>query len=255
MQKDILITNIQRFSLDDGPGIRTTVFCKGCSLHCPWCCNPENISSIQQKYIKNGIRGIYGKYVSRQQIYEQVIKDKIYYDDGGGVTFSGGEPLLQASNLEGLWSQLYNQNIHQCIETSLSCGIENLRLSLPYIDLYYVDVKILIPEDAKKIIGLDLELYKRNVRLLLDNNKKVIFRIPVICAYTDTEINRNKIIHFIQKNIPDSVEILKGHNLGASKYETLNLDYEKLEVPKENDLKSFADELKDIGIPVMIRNI
>lgn len=255
MNEKVLVTNIQRFSLHDGPGIRTTIFFKGCSLHCPWCCNPENISPVQQKYIKDGKKGIYGQDMSLQEIYNEVMKDKIYYEDDGGVTFSGGEPLLQAKKIIPLWKRLHNEEIHQCIETSLSCSMENVKLSLPYIDLYYVDVKLLVPEIAKRYLGLDLNIYKKNVEILLENQKKVIFRIPFICNYTDTSDNKKEIIHFIKNNIPDSVEILKGHNLGESKYKSLNIDYKKFEIPQESDLRSLSDAINDLGISVMIRNI
>lgn len=255
MKGKVLVTNIQRFSLHDGPGIRTTVFFKGCSLHCPWCCNPENISPVQQNYIKDGKKGIYGQYMSLQELYNEVMKDKIYYEDEGGVTFSGGEPLLQAKKIINLWKKLHNEGIHQCIETSLACTANDLKLSLSYIDLYYVDVKLLVPKIAKKYLGLDLNIYKRNIDILLKNPKKVIFRIPFICNYTDTSDNKKEIVHFIKNNIPDSVEILKGHNLGESKYKTLNMDYKKIEIPQESDLKSFSDAINNLGIPVIIRNV
>ena len=100
-----------------------------------------------------------------------------------------------------------------------------------------------------------MNIYKRNVEILLENQKKVIFRIPFICNYTDTSDNKKEIIHFIKNNIPDSVEILKGHNLGESKYKSLNIDYKKFEIPQESDLRSLSDAINDLGISVMIRNI
>lgn len=255
MEDKVLITNIQRFSLHDGPGIRTTIFFKGCNLHCPWCCNPENISPVQQKYIKDGISGIYGQYMSLQEIHDVVMKDKVYYDDDGGVTYSGGEPLLQAKKIFNLWEKLHNEGIHQCIETSLACSTDDLNLSLSYIDLYYVDVKLLIPRIAKNTIGLDVEKYKKNVKCLLENKKKVIYRIPIISNYTNRNDNLKEIIRFLKDNNPDSVEILRGHNLGESKYKSLNIEYKKFEIPKESELRELSDKINDLKIPVVIRNI
>lgn len=83
----MIITNIQKFSLHDGPGIRTTVFMKGCSLCCPWCSNPENLKSFIEYYIKDGKRGIYGKEYTVEEVFNEVIKDKPFYGDNGGVTF------------------------------------------------------------------------------------------------------------------------------------------------------------------------
>ena len=85
----MLITNIQRFSLHDGPGIRTTVFLKGCSIKCPWCSNPENIKNYPEVYYKDGVKGIYGKEFSLDEIYAEIVKDRVFYEDNGGVTFSG----------------------------------------------------------------------------------------------------------------------------------------------------------------------
>ena len=91
----ILLTNIQRFSLHDGPGIRTTIFLKGCSLRCPWCSNPENLNPYPEEYIKDGNRGIYGKEYAIDEIFIEVMKDKDYYESNGGLNFSGGEALLK----------------------------------------------------------------------------------------------------------------------------------------------------------------
>lgn len=90
----MLITNIQRFSLHDGPGIRTTVFMKGCSLRCPWCSNPENLNPYPEKYTKKGINGIYGREYTCDEVYYEIIKDRAFYGSDGGVTFSGGRSLI-----------------------------------------------------------------------------------------------------------------------------------------------------------------
>ncbi len=128
MNEKILLTNIQKFSLHDGPGIRTTIFLKGCSLRCPWCSNPENIEFKEQNYIKDGVAGIYGKWMTCDEIYAEIIKDIDFYGlfSGGeeiknlkyleklpgGVTFSGGEPLLQIDKLVSLLKKLKTKNIH-----------------------------------------------------------------------------------------------------------------------------------------------
>ena len=94
MSDKILVGNIQRFSLHDGPGIRTTVFMLGCSIHCPWCANPENLQKRQRQYPDP--EDIYGKFYSVDELVKEVLKDRVYFSDGGGVTFSGGEALLSA---------------------------------------------------------------------------------------------------------------------------------------------------------------
>ena len=125
----ILLTNIQRFSLHDGPGIRTTVFLKGCSLCCPWCSNPENLISTPQPYIKEGLEGTYGKYYTLDELTAECLKDQPFYEGKinnpslwsitdaelieqlpGGVTFSGGEALLQMEALAPVCQALHNQS-------------------------------------------------------------------------------------------------------------------------------------------------
>ena len=196
MENHVLVTNIQRFSLHDGPGIRTTVFLKGCSLHCPWCSNPENLHPYPEEYVKDGGKGIYGKYLSCDEIYREIIKDRIFYkqpDESielgthrGGVTFSGGEPLLQFDVLEPLLQRLKNENIHICVETSLFVPEDKLLIALRYVDMFYVDVKILDEATCFEILGGSLNQYKKNSEILFLSGKTVVFRVPVIGGFTDS---------------------------------------------------------------------
>ena len=149
---NILLTNIQRFSLHDGPGIRTTVFLKGCSLRCPWCSNPENLNPNPEKYVNNGLSGVYGREYNTDELYIEVVKDLAFYDGDwssleleempGGVTFSGGECLLQMDRLEPLLERLKAEKIHTAVETCLFAPAYQLSIAIKYIDLFYVDIKI-----------------------------------------------------------------------------------------------------------------
>ena len=274
---NILLTNIQRFSLHDGPGIRTTVFLKGCSIHCPWCSNPENLSHAVQNYIKkdkNGKieeEGIYGKWYTDEALYAEVIKDKAFYgscgasggtgdtesvtgghpsSDGacssasaapdsanyldslpGGVTFSGGECMLQMKELEPLLERLNAEgtddpvHIHTAVETSLFCSPSQLSIAIAHIDLFYIDVKIMGEEMCKDVLGGKIEIYKENLKRVLNSGKPVVLRLPVIGGYTDGEENRRDVIELIKSyaSCPNllKVEILKEHNLGTNKYQSL----------------------------------
>lgn len=220
----MIITNIQKFSLHDGPGIRTTVFMKGCSLCCPWCSNPENLNSFIEYYIKDGKRGIYGKEYTVEEVFNEVIKDKPFYGDNGGVTFSGGEPLLQAQMLLPLLQMLKDENITTAIETSLFVPTKKLQMVIPFIDFFYVDIKIMNKEICKDIIKGNLDIYKTNLRFL-SSKKKYVIRIPVIGGYTDDPENRRLVIKEIERH-KDSIiriELIKEHDLGNSKYKSLSL--------------------------------
>ena len=130
----VRITNIQRFCLSDGPGIRTTVFLKGCNLNCPWCANPENIEYEFNDYIKdNGEKGIFGYDIELENLFEEIMKDKEYYKmNNGGVTFSGGEPLLQIKRLEPILKKLKENKINICFETALNIPKDLLLIAIKY---------------------------------------------------------------------------------------------------------------------------
>ncbi|RHQ95687.1 radical SAM protein [Ruminococcus sp. AF21-3] len=246
-EKNILLTNIQRFSLHDGPGIRTTVFLKGCSIYCPWCSNPENLLHREQRYIKKDKsgkveeEGTYGKWYSPDELYAEVIKDKAFYgacespsSDGvtvldflpGGVTFSGGECMLQMKPLKPLLERLNAEHIHTAVETSLFTSPAQLAIAISHIDLFYVDIKILDPELCSSVLGGKIDLYRKNLMTLLASGKPVVFRLPVIGGYTDGTANRRAVIALIKEQVqrcPNilKVEILKEHNLGTNKYQSL----------------------------------
>jgi len=208
----IRITNIQHFSLHDGSGIRTTVFLKGCNLRCPWCCNPENINYE----IENNI----GYNISLDDLEEEILKDEIYYNTGGGVTFSGGEPLLQAEKLEPLLKRLKDNNINICVETALQVPSKFVKIVLPYLDEIFIDIKILDKKESKTILNGDSELYYKNLNLI--NLDKVTFRIPLCEEFTLKEENINNILNLIKKYPEFNVEIFKVHNLAENKYELIN---------------------------------
>jgi len=155
----VRITNIQHFSLHDGPGIRTTVFLKGCNLKCPWCANPECISSK--------IQGEFGYDISLEKLEQEIVKDKPFYETGGGVTFSGGEPLLQINDLEPLLKSLKNKNINICFETALFVPEKYLKIAKKYSDEFIVDIKMINHENCKKVIGGKIDQYLNNINYLI----------------------------------------------------------------------------------------
>lgn len=239
----ILLTNIQRFSLQDGPGIRTTVFLKGCSLKCPWCSNPENLSGQVQPYIKNRKQGTYGLYYTVDDLYVEVTRDISFYvgetkefsiikaDDikrlPGGVTFSGGECLLQIDELVPLCKKLNAEHIHIAAETNLYVPKKNLLTAIKHIDFFYVDVKMLDKQRCRIFLKGNLDLYLSNLEILFHSGKPVVLRIPIIGRHTDDDDNRKKVVDLISKYVYDEVanllkvELIKEHNLGTTKWQAL----------------------------------
>ena len=253
----MLITNIQRMCFHDGKGIRTTVFFKGCSLKCPWCANPENISFEKENIYEDGkIIGTYGKVYVEDDVFNEIMKDKIYYEDGGGVTFSGGEPLIHLDSIENLLKRLKKSNIDICVETALGVPIYKVKFAIKYVDEFIIDVKILKNEDAKIIIGLDLDNYIENIKEIFKQNKRIIFRVPLIYPYTYNDENLEAICEFIKEFRPERIEIFKVHSLAKKKYESLNKRI--LEIKKDitkAELENVKEMFEKAGVETVICNL
>lgn len=271
----ILLTNIQRFSLHDGPGIRTTVFLKGCSLRCPWCSNPENLLPSLQQYTIDGIEGTYGKYMSADELVHECLKDKVYYDGKlnfpenwrittaadieklpGGVTFSGGEALLQMDRLIPVIEVLHGANIHIVVETSLFASPSSVELAINNIDFFYVDMKILEPERCKAVEKGKIEQYLGNLDRLMKSTAPVVIRVPVIGGQTDGDENRRAVKELLlqYKSRVLKIELIKEHNLGKLKYCSLNMEMKYTGVD-DSLMEQYKAELEDVGIPVEICKI
>lgn len=237
---NVRITDIQHFSLHDGPGIRTTVFLKGCSIKCPWCANPECISKK--------IEGDFGYDITLGELENEILKDEPFYKTGGGVTFSGGEPLLQIKCLESLLKSLKLKNINICFETALFVPKEFLKIAKSYADEFIVDIKMLNHENTKKILKGDINQYLDNLKVL--NLEKTTFRIPV----TEYSLNDQELIlDLLKKYYPKKLEIFKLHNLAKRKYELLGKEMYTKKVSDEQIL-DFKNKLGEI-VPTEIIEI
>lgn len=243
----VLVTNIQRFCLHDGPGIRTTIFFKGCNLRCPWCANPENIDFKIQKYEYQSENGRYGYEIELDDLEKEILKDKQFYENGGGVTFSGGECLLQFEKIEPLLKILKEKKINTCIETSLVVPENLVDIAIKYIDEFIIDIKILDKDNVNKING-NAQLYTKNIKKIFDNNCEVVFRIPLVPQYTTTDKNLEEILDFFKIYKPTKVEIFKIHRLGEKKYRTLQMRMPNFQEIKDNDIKKIKKSIEDLGI-------
>ena len=252
----VRVTNIQRFSLHDGPGIRTTVFLKGCNLHCPWCANPENIDYEITKYHNDSEEGTFGYDIELDDLLTELLKDKDYYKiNNGGVTFSGGEPLLQFKTLEPLLKKLKELKINIAIETALQVPTELVQIALKYIDKFIIDMKILDPEENKRIIGGNTDLYKNNIKLVQSTKKIDLIRIPLSNEYTLKENNINIVLDFLKEVNPLKVEIFKIHNLAESKYKLLERELPIFSKVDDKEVNKVYNRIKELGLDVEIIKI
>ena len=201
--------------------------------------------------MENGLEKDFGYDIDLDDLEKEILKDAPYYDNGkGGVTFSGGEPLLQIKELEPLLKRLKNNNINICFETSLSANEEFLSIALDYADFVYVDIKLL---SNPSIINLNIDSYYKNLELLAKSNvSDVVFRIPLNYEYTLKDENIDMVLDLIKKYPNFDVEIFKTHNLAETKYEKLNKDFVPFKEVSDEDMDRIYKKIKEVNENVSI---
>ena len=228
------ISDIQHFSVGDGPGIRTTVFCKGCNLRCPWCHNPETISrgTVTLTYPKANKSVTYGRLMTVDEIVTEVMEDADFYrESGGGVTVSGGEPLLQAEAAAELAKALQAQGISVLLDTAGCVPWSRFETVLPYVDTVFFDWKTSDPTIMSERIRGDLALVKSNLARLLQTDKDIHIRIPLIPAINTTEEALTAIAADLREVGVKTVALLPFHRLAVGKYEAMGLQYPYRDTP------------------------
>lgn len=285
------ISDYKRMSVHDGPGIRTTLFLKGCPLRCLWCHNPENLHvqpslSFTQKLcascgacvdvcpqhvhrIEGGLHEIryeacincgacmrecftgalklYGEESTSEAAAARLLEDQVFYEQsGGGVTFSGGEPLLQSGFLQETMALLKMHGIHIAVDTCGDVPWEAFEAVLPYTDLFLYDIKHIDPELHRKGTGAGNERILENLRRLQACGVSVEIRTPVIPGYNDDE----KTLHGIAALLRDCPRVatwrlLPYHSMAKAKYEAIGMPYAMpdTEMPDANRMRSLQKEL------------
>ena len=245
MMRNGIIFDIKKFAVHDGPGIRTTVFLKGCPLNCIWCHNPESRSKECIKILKETKVGentftfesMIGQKVNTEEVLLEVMKDKIFYDESdGGVTFSGGEPLMQPSFLEDLLKTSKEKGIHTTIDTCGFAPRDIVERILPFTDLFLYDIKLIDNELHKEKMGVSNETILENLRFLVSQKANIIIRIPLIPDITDTEENILRIISFlIGCKYNGKIDLLPFHNTAEQKYKNLQIENQMKTIKKDVD--------------------
>ncbi len=246
------IFDIKKFAIHDGPGIRTTVFLKGCAMDCWWCHNPESQKLEPEeieKATQHDVLETIGTKTSVEDILEEVEKDRIFYEEsGGGVTFSGGEALIQNEFLYSLLESCKRNNLHTVLDTTGYTKWEILEKISKQVDLFLYDLKLIDEDLHKKYTGVSNKLILENLRKLDKNNSKIIIRVPIVPNITDTEENLNQISDIIKdlKNV-QRVDLLPYNKMGEEKYKRLKRDYRTKDItpPSEermNEIKNFFEE-------------
>lgn len=258
-----IIFDIKKYALHDGPGIRTTIFFKGCPLSCLWCHNPESQnmkpelirrqSLIKKNEYKNEL---VGKEVSIKEVIAEIEKDSLFYDQsGGGVTFSGGEPLFQHEFLKEVVDYCYENEIHMALDTCGYAPWNHLESIKDKIDLFLYDLKIIEDKKHQKFTGVSNEKILTNLKKLDQEHKNIIIRFPVIPSITDTTKNLNELNAFLTTLISvKEINLLPYHKIGVGKYQQLQLvnPLENLEPPSSEQLSQITQIFVNIGYTVKI---
>ncbi len=253
---DSFIFNIQRFSLHDGPGIRTSVFYKGCPLKCTWCSNPESQLQKEEQIWDNSKNEfvLSGYWMENKKLLEEITKDKAFYkESNGGITLTGGEVLNQVLAASELLQMCRKENIHTACETSGFSSEKNFKMLMNNVDLFIMDVKHYDEEKHMEKTGVGLEVILTNLNTLVNSNVDHLIRIPVIPGFNDSLKDAKEFTSLLKTYKINKIELLPFHQFGEEKYKYLNRSYEFSGVKKvtKEDLLNYIKVFENNGIEVI----
>jgi formate C-acetyltransferase len=224
------ISKIQRTCVHDGPGIRTVIFFSGCNLRCLWCQNPELIPF--QLDTAHSFKH------SSQEVMDIILKDKTFFQaSNGGVTLSGGEPLLQhTESMVQFLKQLKKEDIHITIETAAFASWKNIQPLLPYIDLFLLDVKVIDTMNHEQLTRQKNDIIHQNIQKLVARKANIRFRMVVVPGYNDSYSQIQDVCNFLKNMNYHSIELLKFHNIYEEKSKQFNISNPTLNITNDESL-------------------
>ena len=250
------IFNIQRFSIHDGPGIRTIVFFKGCYMRCKWCCNPESQEYKIQTLIEKGKPKTVGYDTTVEKLMPELLADLPYYRrSGGGITLSGGECLAQPEFARDLLRACKEQGLHTAIESTANADFETIQTILPYLDLFLMDIKHMDSAKHAAFTTVGNERILENARRIAESGVELIIRTPVVPTFNDTP-EEIKAISKFAATLPGVKEhhLLPYHRLGQDKYDGLHREYElkNIQPPAKERMEYLLSIAEESGLKCQI---
>ena len=290
--KSGMVFDIQNLSFHDGPGLRTTVFLKGCPLRCPWCSNPESQSPHHQlmlypercvycgECIKvcptgaastgkgcincgkcvdtclHGARKMAGREMTSEEVIKEVLKDKVFYKDSGGVTLSGGEALMQPEFVLEILQGCKEEGIHTVLDSSVFCDPEIFKKIIPYVDLVYADMKCIKPELHEKMMAVKNDWILENIKYMDQNGYAFNIRMPIVPGYNDSDEIIDETIEFL-KNLKSDFKtwLLPFHEYGKSKYPRIGMEWPMGDMKNmdRSEAEPIADKFRAAHLDVEIQ--
>lgn len=213
-----IVFDIRRGVTKDGPGLRTSVFLKGCPLRCVWCHNPESQSPEIERAVTTD--EVCGREMSVEEVMDEVRRDKVFYaSSGGGVTITGGEPMMQGDFAFALASAAHKDGIHVAIDTSGFAPWAAFEKMLPVVDLFLYDLKCMDAKRHRELTGVDNKSILENIRHLDDAGAKTWIRCPLAPGLNDSDDDLDALRDFVSRlRCMGKLEICPYHPLGLEKY-------------------------------------
>jgi pyruvate formate lyase activating enzyme len=254
------IFRIKKYALHDGPGIRTTVFFKGCPLACRWCHNPEGIDPRPQTMSRRTSSGeiveMVGTVIGVDELIKEIEKDVLFYDEsGGGVTFSGGEPLAQPQFLQTVLAACNHLEIQAALDTSGFAPVAVLDQILSRLQLVLFDLKIMDEKQHRRYTGVSNRTILANLRRIADSRMPLRIRVPLIAGITDGDDNIAEIIRFASTlKTVQGVDLLPFHRIGGEKYRRLGMadDTAGTNPPMPERVAAIQHRFESAGLTVSI---
>ena len=260
-----IVFDIKRFAVHDGPGIRTTVFLKGCPLSCRWCHNPESMSAEICSFPKTVRIGdktfteeeTIGREISVNNLMAEIRKEKIFMEEsGGGVTFSGGEPLQQHEFLLEMLQACHAEGIHTAVDTSGFASWSVLEKVAQYTDLFLYDLKLIEDTAHKHFTGVSNQLILSNLQRLLESGANMRIRIPFVEGATFTDKNIDETLDFLNALAikPEAIDLLPYHNTASHKYDRMKMvnEFNGVKSLNKGELTDVRERLESAGFSVKI---